>query len=67
MGMGDEVGGRVLSTFRLPLLIGAGLALLVGLIACLIGYCTSHFCCKAARPLQETRKEHRRLMSMEMD
>ncbi|XP_053561735.1 prostaglandin F2 receptor negative regulator [Bombina bombina] len=56
----------VLSAFKYPLIIGVGLALVVGLLSCLIGYCTSHFCCKT-QPIKETRREHRRLMSMEMD
>ncbi|CAN2387697.1 Prostaglandin F2 receptor [Pristimantis euphronides] len=56
----------LLSAFRYPLLIGAGLSLLAGLLSCLIGYCSSRFCCKAP-PVQEKRREHRRLMSMEMD
>ncbi|XP_075053609.1 prostaglandin F2 receptor negative regulator isoform X2 [Mixophyes fleayi] len=56
----------LLSAFRYPLLIGVGLSLLAGLLSCLIGYCSSRFCCKA-QPVQEKRREHRRLMSMEMD
>ncbi|XP_075707371.1 prostaglandin F2 receptor negative regulator [Rhinoderma darwinii] len=56
----------LLSAFRYPLLIGVGLSLLAGLLSCLIGYCSSRFCCKAP-PVQEKRREHRRLMSMEMD
>ncbi|KAM4794946.1 LOW QUALITY PROTEIN: prostaglandin F2 receptor negative regulator [Rhinophrynus dorsalis] len=56
----------LLSAFKYPLLIGVGLALIVGLLSCLIGYCSSRFCCKV-QPTQDTRKEHRRLMSMEMD
>ncbi|XP_056409506.1 prostaglandin F2 receptor negative regulator-like [Hyla sarda] len=56
----------LLSAFRYPLLIGVGLSLLAGLLSCLIGYCSSRFCCKA-QPVPEKRREHRRLMSMEMD
>lgn len=56
----------LLSAFRYPLLIGVGLSLLAGLFSILIGYCSSRFCCKA-QPVQEKRREHRRLMSMEMD
>ncbi|XP_073407142.1 prostaglandin F2 receptor negative regulator [Dendrobates tinctorius] len=56
----------LLSAFQVPLLIGAGLSLFAGLLSCLIGYCSSRFCCKAP-PVQEKRREHRRLMSMEMD
>ncbi|XP_066455299.1 prostaglandin F2 receptor negative regulator [Eleutherodactylus coqui] len=56
----------LLNAFRYPLLIGTGLSLLAGLLSCLIGYCSSRFCCKAP-PVQEKRREHRRLMSMEMD
>ncbi|XP_073524867.1 prostaglandin F2 receptor negative regulator isoform X2 [Phyllobates terribilis] len=56
----------LLSAFQFPLLIGVGLSLLAGLLSCLIGYCSSRFCCKAP-PVPEKRREHRRLMSMEMD
>ncbi|XP_019412645.1 PREDICTED: prostaglandin F2 receptor negative regulator [Crocodylus porosus] len=55
----------VLNAFKYPLLIGTGLATLIGLLSCLIGYCSSHWCCK--KEVQETRRERRRLMSMEMD
>ncbi|XP_040278709.1 prostaglandin F2 receptor negative regulator [Bufo bufo] len=57
----------LLSAFKYPLLIGAGLSLLAGLLSCLIGYCSSRFCCKPPPPVQEKRREHRRLMSMELD
>ncbi|KAM4700927.1 prostaglandin F2 receptor negative regulator [Discoglossus pictus] len=56
----------LLTALRFPLLIGASLALVFGLLSCLIGYCSSRLCCKA-QPIKETRREHRRLMSMEMD
>ncbi|XP_068127114.1 prostaglandin F2 receptor negative regulator [Hyperolius riggenbachi] len=56
----------LLSAFQYPLLIGSGVALLVGLLSLLIGYCSSRYCCKA-QPVPEKRREHRRLMSMEMD
>ncbi|XP_072254589.1 prostaglandin F2 receptor negative regulator [Pyxicephalus adspersus] len=56
----------LLSAFKYPLLIGASLSLVAGLLSCLIGYCSSRYCCKA-QPVQEKRREHRRLMSMEMD
>lgn len=55
----------VLNAFKFPLLIGIGLATLIGLLSCLIGYCSSRWCCK--KEVQETRRERRRLMSMEMD
>lgn len=55
----------VLNAFKYPLLIGIGLATVIGLLSCLIGYCTSRWCCK--KEVQETRRERRRLMSMEMD
>ncbi|KAM8786013.1 prostaglandin F2 receptor negative regulator [Rhynchonycteris naso] len=55
----------VLNAFKYPLLIGVGLSTVVGLLSCLIGYCSSHLCCK--KDVQETRRERRRLMSMEMD
>ena len=55
----------VLNAFKYPLLIGVGLSTIVGLLSCLIGYCSSHWCCK--KEVQETRRERRRLMSMEMD
>ncbi|XP_058158967.1 prostaglandin F2 receptor negative regulator [Dasypus novemcinctus] len=55
----------VLTAFKYPLLIGIGLSTLIGLLSCLIGYCSSHWCCK--KEVQETRRERRRLMSMEMD
>ncbi|XP_036198561.1 prostaglandin F2 receptor negative regulator isoform X5 [Myotis myotis] len=55
----------VLNAFKYPLLIGVGLSTVVGLLSCLIGYCSSHWCCK--KEVQETRRERRRLMSMEMD
>ncbi|XP_072850096.2 prostaglandin F2 receptor negative regulator [Pogona vitticeps] len=55
----------VLNAFKFPLLIGIGLATIIGLLSCLIGYCTSRWCCK--KEVQETRRERRRLMSMEMD
>ncbi|XP_048349910.1 prostaglandin F2 receptor negative regulator isoform X1 [Sphaerodactylus townsendi] len=55
----------VLNAFKFPLLIGIGLATLIGLLSCLIGYCSSRWCCK--KDVQETRRERRRLMSMEMD
>ncbi|KAM5125546.1 prostaglandin F2 receptor negative regulator, partial [Mantella aurantiaca] len=57
----------LLSAFKYPLLIGAGLSLLAGLLSCLIGYFSSRYCCKAQPAVQEKRREHRRLMSMEMD
>ncbi|KAG8430940.1 hypothetical protein GDO86_019703 [Hymenochirus boettgeri] len=56
----------LLNAFKYPLLIGVGLALLIGLLSGLIGYCSSRHCCRA-QPVQQTRKEHRRLMSMELD
>uniref|UniRef100_A0A8C9QK87 Prostaglandin F2 receptor inhibitor n=1 Tax=Spermophilus dauricus TaxID=99837 RepID=A0A8C9QK87_SPEDA len=52
----------VLNAFKYPLLIGVGLSTVIGLLSCLIG---SHWCCK--KEVQETRRERRRLMSMEMD
>ncbi|XP_053168411.1 prostaglandin F2 receptor negative regulator isoform X4 [Hemicordylus capensis] len=55
----------VLNAFKYPLLIGIGLATFIGLLSCLIGYCSSRWCCK--KEVQETRRERRRLMSMEMD
>ncbi|XP_017686295.1 PREDICTED: prostaglandin F2 receptor negative regulator isoform X3 [Lepidothrix coronata] len=55
----------VLNAFKYPLLIGIGLATVIGLLSCLIGYCSSRWCCK--KEVQETRRERRRLMSMEMD
>ncbi|NXF79825.1 FPRP regulator, partial [Sclerurus mexicanus] len=55
----------VLNAFKYPLLIGIGLATVTGLLSCLIGYCSSRWCCK--KEVQETRRERRRLMSMEMD
>lgn len=55
----------VLNAFKYPLLIGAGLSAIIGLLSCLIGYCSSRWCCK--KEIQETRRERRRLMSMEMD
>lgn len=55
----------VLNAFKYPLLIGIGLATAIGLLSCLIGYCSSRWCCK--KEVQETRRERRRLMSMEMD
>ncbi|XP_061483994.1 prostaglandin F2 receptor negative regulator isoform X3 [Rhineura floridana] len=55
----------VLNAFRFPLLIGIGLATIIGLLSCLIGYCSSRWCCK--KEVQETRRERHRLMSMEMD
>ncbi|XP_076975884.1 prostaglandin F2 receptor negative regulator [Tamandua tetradactyla] len=55
----------VLNAFKYPLLIGVGLSTAIGLLSCLIGYCSSHWCCK--KEVQETRRERRRLMSMEMD
>ncbi|XP_058716343.1 prostaglandin F2 receptor negative regulator isoform X2 [Poecile atricapillus] len=55
----------VLDAFKYPLLIGIGLATVIGLLSCLIGYCSSRWCCK--KEVQETRRERRRLMSMEMD
>ncbi|XP_036090925.1 prostaglandin F2 receptor negative regulator isoform X2 [Rousettus aegyptiacus] len=55
----------VLNAFKYPLLIGAGLSAVIGLLSCLIGYCSSRWCCK--KEIQETRRERRRLMSMEMD
>uniref|UniRef100_A0A8C5WF47 Ig-like domain-containing protein n=2 Tax=Leptobrachium leishanense TaxID=445787 RepID=A0A8C5WF47_9ANUR len=56
----------LLSAFKYPLLIGAAVSLLAGCLACLIGYCSVRLCCKTP-PKQDTRREHRRLMSMEMD
>ncbi|KAM4872937.1 prostaglandin F2 receptor negative regulator isoform 2-T2 [Thomomys bottae] len=55
----------VLTAFKYPLLIGVGLSTVVGLLSCLIGYCSAHWCCR--KEVQETRRERRRLMSMEMD
>lgn len=55
----------VLNAFKYPLLIGMGLSTVIGLLSCLIGYCSSHWCCK--KEVRETRRERRRLMSMEMD
>lgn len=55
----------MLNAFKYPLLIGAGLSAIIGLLSCLIGYCSSRWCCK--KEIQETRRERRRLMSMEMD
>ncbi|XP_074854102.1 prostaglandin F2 receptor negative regulator [Carettochelys insculpta] len=55
----------VLNALKYPLLIGIGLAAIIGLLSCLIGYCSSRWCCK--KEVQETRRERRRLMSMEMD
>uniref|UniRef100_K7FTX8 Prostaglandin F2 receptor inhibitor n=1 Tax=Pelodiscus sinensis TaxID=13735 RepID=K7FTX8_PELSI len=55
----------VLNALKYPLLIGIGLATIIGLLSCLIGYCSSQWCCK--KEVQETRRERRRLMSMEMD
>jgi hypothetical protein len=55
----------VLNAFKYPLLIGVGLSTVIGLLSCLIGYCSAHWCCK--KEVQETRRERRRLMSMEMD
>ncbi|KAM9171993.1 prostaglandin F2 receptor negative regulator isoform 2-T2 [Pangshura tecta] len=55
----------VLNALKYPLLIGIGLATIIGLLSCLIGYCSSRWCCK--KEVQETRRERRRLMSMEMD
>ncbi|KAG8136647.1 hypothetical protein E2320_005211, partial [Naja naja] len=55
----------VLNAFKFPLLIGVGLSSVIGLLSCLIGYCSSRWCCK--KEVQETRRERRRLMSMEMD
>ncbi|KAE8620897.1 hypothetical protein XENTR_v10004610 [Xenopus tropicalis] len=56
----------LLTAFKYPLLIGGALAVLVGLLSCLIGYCSSRVCCRA-RAAPEPRREHRRLMSMELD
>ncbi|XP_078512734.1 prostaglandin F2 receptor negative regulator [Lissotriton helveticus] len=57
----------MLSAFRYPLLIGIAFATAVGLLSCLIGYCSTRFCCKKL-PVQEVRRDQRRrLMSMEMD
>ncbi|XP_075416065.1 prostaglandin F2 receptor negative regulator [Tenrec ecaudatus] len=55
----------VLNAFKYPLLIGVGLSTVIGLLSCLIGYCSSHWWCK--KEVRETRRERRRLMSMEMD
>uniref|UniRef100_A0A8C8RB28 Prostaglandin F2 receptor inhibitor n=1 Tax=Pelusios castaneus TaxID=367368 RepID=A0A8C8RB28_9SAUR len=55
----------VLNALKYPLLIGIGLATIIGLLSCLIGYCSSRWCCK--KEVQETKRERRRLMSMEMD
>ncbi|KAM5256219.1 prostaglandin F2 receptor negative regulator [Ctenodactylus gundi] len=55
----------VLNAFKYPLLIGVALSTVIGLLSCLIGYCSSHWCCR--KEVQETRRERRRLMSMEMD
>ncbi|XP_030436673.1 prostaglandin F2 receptor negative regulator isoform X1 [Gopherus evgoodei] len=55
----------VLNALKYPLLIGIGLATIIGLLSCLIGYCSSRWCCR--KEIQETRRERRRLMSMEMD
>ncbi|XP_029434225.1 prostaglandin F2 receptor negative regulator [Rhinatrema bivittatum] len=54
------------NAFKFPLLVGIGLAIAVGLLSCLIGYCSTCFCRKK-HPVQETRRERRRLMPMEMD
>ncbi|XP_069491882.1 prostaglandin F2 receptor negative regulator [Ambystoma mexicanum] len=57
----------MLSAFRYPLLIGIAFAAAVGLLSCLIGYCSTRYCCKKL-PAQEVRRDQRRrLMSMEMD
>ncbi|KAM8977777.1 prostaglandin F2 receptor negative regulator [Pelodytes ibericus] len=56
----------LIHAFRYPLLIGVGLSLVAGLLSCLIGYCSSRLCCKTP-PKREPRREHRRLMPMEMD
>lgn len=60
-----DLSPSVLNAFKYPLLIGVGLSTVIGLLSCLIGYCSSHWCCK--KEVQETRRERRRLMSMEMD
>ncbi|XP_040190130.1 prostaglandin F2 receptor negative regulator, partial [Rana temporaria] len=56
----------LLSAFKYPLLIGVSLSLVAGLLSCLIGYFSTRYCCKV-QPVPEKRREHRRLMSMEMD
>lgn len=55
----------LLSSFKIPVVCGVGVSLGVGLLACLIGYCSARFCCK--KEVKEARRDHRRLMSMEMD
>ncbi|XP_030059894.1 prostaglandin F2 receptor negative regulator [Microcaecilia unicolor] len=60
------VKANLWNTFKYPLLIGIGLAAAVSLLSCLIGYCSSRLCRKK-NPVQETRRERRRLMPMEMD
>ncbi|OCT93515.1 hypothetical protein XELAEV_18011192mg [Xenopus laevis] len=56
----------LLSAFKFPLLLGGSVAVLGGLLSCIIGYCSSRFCCRN-KETPEPHKEQRRLMSMELD
>ncbi|XP_005993665.1 prostaglandin F2 receptor negative regulator [Latimeria chalumnae] len=56
---------KVLDALIFPAVLGIGAAMVVGLLACLIGYCSSRCCCK--RKVNEGRRDHHHLMAMEMD
>ncbi|XP_067849042.1 prostaglandin F2 receptor negative regulator-like [Heptranchias perlo] len=54
----------VLNSFKMPLIYGIGSALLIGILACAIGFCASRTC---AREKTATRCEQHRLMTMPSD
>nr|XP_033799199.1 prostaglandin F2 receptor negative regulator [Geotrypetes seraphini] len=60
------VKANLWNAFKYPLLVGIGLAAAVGLLSCFIGYCSS-LLCRKKNPVQEAKRERRRLMPMEMD
>ncbi|XP_043556851.1 prostaglandin F2 receptor negative regulator-like isoform X1 [Chiloscyllium plagiosum] len=54
----------VLDSFKMPLIYGIGVAILIGILACAIGYCSSRYCCgERITP----RYEQHRLISMASD
>ncbi|XP_007894045.2 prostaglandin F2 receptor negative regulator [Callorhinchus milii] len=60
-----RVNISVLDSFKMPLIYGITSTLIVGILACAIGWCTSQCCCREEK--RGTRRENRKLIQMEMD
>ncbi|XP_048459182.1 prostaglandin F2 receptor negative regulator-like [Rhincodon typus] len=59
-----RVDVSVLDSFKMPLIYGIGIAILIGFLTCAIGYCSSRYCC-GERTAQ--RYEQHKLISMATD